>query len=146
MPASLYAAETRPQAFFKVLGDSYLRFVVHHRLVVNSAHRERHICFEPMPVHGLIPADGGRRQDAVVLMTAKEYLQQAYRLDNRINSNLAEISRLRELTKSISSPDFGEHFNPNHTTEAPFICSLERIWELERKIDAEIDLLVELKG
>ena len=79
-------------------------------------------------------------------MTAKEYLQQAYRLDNRINANLAEISRLRELTKSISSPDFGEHFNPNHTTEAPFICSLERIWELERKIDAEIDLLVELKG
>lgn len=30
-------------------------------------------------------------------MTAKEYLRQAYRLDHRINSDLAELERLRDM-------------------------------------------------
>ena len=41
-------------------------------------------------------------------MTAKEYLSQAYRLDQRINSNIEEISRLREMVCSISSPSWEE--------------------------------------
>ena len=32
-------------------------------------------------------------------MTAKEYLGQAYRLDQRINSKLEQVLSLRELTK-----------------------------------------------
>ena len=35
-------------------------------------------------------------------MTAKEYLSQAYRLDQRIDSNIAEITRLREMACGIS--------------------------------------------
>lgn len=30
-------------------------------------------------------------------MTAKEYLSQAYRLDQRINSNIEEVTMLREM-------------------------------------------------
>lgn len=37
-------------------------------------------------------------------MTAKEYLGQAYRLDQRINANLEEVARLREMASSVSSP------------------------------------------
>ena len=41
-------------------------------------------------------------------MTAKEYLSQAYRLDQRIDSNIAEITRLREMACGISSPSWEE--------------------------------------
>lgn len=34
-------------------------------------------------------------------MTAKEYLSQAYRLDQRINSNIEEVTMLREMASSI---------------------------------------------
>lgn len=78
-------------------------------------------------------------------MTAKEYLKQAYRLDHRINSDIAEMERLREIASSVGSPGFEEHYNPNCPTEASFVRSLERIWELQQKINAEIDKLVDLK-
>ena len=47
-------------------------------------------------------------------MTAKEYLSQAYRLDQRIDSNIAEITRLREMACGISvlggeSADLSQH-------------------------------------
>ena len=37
-------------------------------------------------------------------MTNKEYLHQAYRLDHKINSDIEELKRLREMSGSISSP------------------------------------------
>lgn len=78
-------------------------------------------------------------------MTAKEYLKQAYRLDHRINSDIAEMERLREMASSVSSPGFEEHFNPNRNTEAPFIHCMEKVWELQQKINKEIDKLIDLK-
>ena len=78
-------------------------------------------------------------------MTAKEYLRQAYRLDHRINSDLAELERLRDMEGGISSPSFEEHYNPNRNTEASFIRCLEKVWDLEMKIKTEIDKLISLK-
>lgn len=78
-------------------------------------------------------------------MTPKEYLKQAYRLDHRINSDIAELSRLREMSTSISSPSLGEKVQTNRNTDAPFVKCLERIYSLEEKINEEIDLLVNLK-
>ena len=78
-------------------------------------------------------------------MNAKQYLRQAYRLDQKINSDLAELSRLREMAASIGSPDFEEHYNPNCPTEAPFVKALEKVWEMQEKINAEVDMLVNLK-
>ena len=78
-------------------------------------------------------------------MTVKEYLHQAYRLDHRINSDIAEMERLREMACSVGSPGFEEHYNPNRSTDAPFVKSLEKVWELQKKIDDEIDRLVDLK-
>ena len=78
-------------------------------------------------------------------MTPKEYLKQAYRLDHRINSDIAELGRLREMSTSISSPGLGEKVQTNRNTDAPFVKCLERIYSLEEKINEEIDLLVNLK-
>ena len=79
-------------------------------------------------------------------MTAKEYLRQAYRLDHRIDSDIAEMERLREMACSIGAPGFEEHYNPNHPTEAPFVRAIEKVWKMEQKINTEIDRLVDLKA
>lgn len=79
-------------------------------------------------------------------MTAKEYLRQAYRLDNRINSDIAEMERLQEMAGSVGSPGFEEHYNPNRPNEAPFVRCLEKVWDLEQKINSEIDRLIDLKA
>lgn len=78
-------------------------------------------------------------------MKAKEYLKQAYRLDQRINSDIEEVGRLREMSTSISSPGFGEKVQTNRNTDAAFIKYLSRIYDLEEKINKEIDLYVYLK-
>lgn len=79
-------------------------------------------------------------------MTAKEYLSQAYFLDKRIDADIAEASALRRMASSIRSPSFEGHYDPNRSTEATFVRSLEKVWEMERKINDEIDRLVDLKA
>lgn len=78
-------------------------------------------------------------------MTSKEYLKQAYRLDQRIKSDIEELGRLRETVAGAGSPGFEEHRNPNRPTEAPYVQGVERICEMEEKINAEIDRFVDLK-
>ena len=78
-------------------------------------------------------------------MTVKEYLHQAYRLDQKINSDLAELASLREMSRSVSSPQLGERVQTSRKGDAPFVRCIEKIIELETKINAEVDLLVELK-
>ena len=78
-------------------------------------------------------------------MTAKEYLHQAYRLDHKINSDIEELQRLREMSCSISSPQLGDRVQTSRSTDAPFVKCLYKIQELEAKIDSEIDLFVDLK-
>ncbi|EMW6317260.1 DUF1492 domain-containing protein [Enterococcus faecalis] len=79
-------------------------------------------------------------------MKAKEYLHQAYRLDKRIQSNLEEMERLWELSTSVSSPSWGERVQTTRHTDALFIRYLERIEELQEKINNEVDHLVALKA
>jgi len=78
-------------------------------------------------------------------MTAKEYLRQAYRLDQKINSDLEEVAALREMASSVSSPQLSERVQTSRKGDAPFVRCLEKIMALEDKINKEIDLLVELK-
>lgn len=77
--------------------------------------------------------------------TAQRYLSKAHRLDQRIQLDQAELDNLRELASSVGSPGFDEHYNPNHASEAPFVETLEKIWEMERKISREMDRLISLK-
>ncbi len=79
-------------------------------------------------------------------MKAKEYLHQAYRLDKRIQSNIDEMERLRELSTSASSPSWGEKIQRTRHTDALFVRYLEKIEELQEKINDEVDNLVALKA
>ncbi len=77
-------------------------------------------------------------------MTTKEYLAQAYRIDQRINSKLEQIVSLRELaTKATSTlsdtPPSGTH--NVHSMEGIIV----KMMELENEINADIDLLIDLK-
>lgn len=79
------------------------------------------------------------------MMTAERYLSQAYRLDQRIQLDQAELDNLKTLAASVGSPGFDEHNNPNRPTDAPFVKTLERIWEMEQKIFTELSQLIHLK-
>ena len=80
-------------------------------------------------------------------MRAKEYLQQAYRLNQRINSDLREVGELRQIASSISSPQTQQdRVQTSHMNSAPFANALMRIWELENIIDSEIDRFVAMKN
>ncbi len=77
-------------------------------------------------------------------MTAKEYLGQAYRLDQRINSKLQQIESLRSLTMKVTASYDSEPVS--HTRN---VSSLEdtiiRLMEAENQINQQIDELVRLK-
>ena len=63
-------------------------------------------------------------------MTSKEYLRQAYRLDQKINSDIEEVARLREMAGSISSPVLGEKVQASRSGDAPFVRVVEKILAL----------------
>ena len=77
-------------------------------------------------------------------MTAKEYLGQAYRLDQRINSKLEQVMSLRDLaTKATSTlSDVAPSGTRNvHRMEDIIV----KIVDLENEINHDMDNLVDLK-
>ena len=78
-------------------------------------------------------------------MTVKEYLGQAYLLDKRIKSDTTELEELRLMSQTISSPGFEEHYNASKNTDAPYIKTLEKMFDMESKVMTEMNLLLELK-
>lgn len=80
-------------------------------------------------------------------MTSKEFLRQAYRLDQRIESDLRELDDLRRMSTSISSVDYSaDRVQASPRNEAPFVRALAQIEEMSNKINREIDRLVDLKA
>lgn len=77
-------------------------------------------------------------------MTAKEYLSQAYRIDQRINSKLEQIQSLRDLLTKTGSVMSDMPKNPNRG-ESRLENTMAKIIDMERGIDADIDRLVTLK-
>ena len=77
-------------------------------------------------------------------MTAKEYLGQAYRLDQRINSTLEQVLSLRDLTTkataTMSDMPGGGSRNVYRMQDI-----IGKIIDLENEINADIDQLVDLK-
>lgn len=77
-------------------------------------------------------------------MTAKEYLNQAYRLDQRINSKLEQVMSLRDLTikatATMSDMPSGGSRNAYRMQDI-----IEKIIDLENEINRDIDTLVNLK-
>lgn len=78
-------------------------------------------------------------------MTAREYLGQAYRLENKIQILRRRIEELQEMRGSVSSPGFEEHYNASRNTDAPFVKTIEKIVEYEKKYEEKMRLLLDLK-
>ena len=78
-------------------------------------------------------------------MTAKEYLSQGYRLEQRIKALGREIEDLRLLSFTISSPGFEEHYGTNRNTDAPFVKTINKILDMEVKQADLLERLISFK-
>ena len=78
-------------------------------------------------------------------MSTKDYLSQAYRIDQRINSKLAQVMSLRDLlgkaTGTLSGAPKAATPNP-HSMED----TIAKMVDLENEINEDIDTLVDLKA
>lgn len=74
-------------------------------------------------------------------MTAKEYLSRAYRFNEKINSNLRLIERLRDMATNITV-NLGEKVNGGKTGSQA--TTIEKIVDLQKKVNEETDSLVDL--
>ena len=77
-------------------------------------------------------------------MTAKEYLNQAYWLDRRIDSKLEQLSALSDMatkTTSIMSDDVVSHTRNVHSMQDIIV----KIVDMKAEINTDIDHLVDLK-
>lgn len=78
-------------------------------------------------------------------MNAKEYLSQVMHIDQRINSKLEQVMKLREAaTKATATlSDMPRPDSPNIQAMESTIC---KIVDLEREINEDVDRLVDLKA
>ena len=78
-------------------------------------------------------------------MNAKEYLSQAYLLEQQVQSKLAQIESLRSLASCITPRPTNQppvdHTRNVHSMEDTVL----KIMELNRELDAQIDELVDKK-
>lgn len=77
-------------------------------------------------------------------MTAKEYLSQAYRLDQRIDAKIAQVSSLNDLATKCTATLNGMPRNPNRGGSA-MADAVVKIISLQNEINEDIDKLVDLK-
>ena len=77
-------------------------------------------------------------------MNAKEYLSQAHRIDQRINSKLEQVRSLRALAEKATST-----MSNMPKSDTPNVSRLEEVIlkmiDLEEEINSDIDTLVDLK-
>ena len=77
-------------------------------------------------------------------MTAREYLSQAHRLDQRIDAKIAQIANLNELATKCTSTLTGMPRNPNRGSST-MADAVAKIVDLQAEINRDIDHLVDLK-
>ncbi len=75
---------------------------------------------------------------------AKEFLNRGRRLNELIDSRLREVSRLRQLAASVSSPPTDGERIEGGIPQSKVENSVVKIIALEEEINAEIDRLVEV--
>ena len=77
-------------------------------------------------------------------MKIKEYLMQAYRIDQRINSKLEQIAALHDLATKATVTFSDMPRNPNKGRSRVEDCVM-KIIEVQESLKADIDRLVETK-
>ena len=76
-------------------------------------------------------------------MTTKEYLSQAYRLDDEINTKLESLERLKSIAEKMTSVNSGMPHGASdpHSKEDVLI----KIADMDAEITADIDRLVDMR-
>lgn len=77
-------------------------------------------------------------------MTAKEYLEKAYRLNQVIDIKLEEVSALRSLATRVTTA-FGEDKIKTSKKRSPMEDVLVRLMDLENEVNTDIDRLISFK-
>lgn len=77
-------------------------------------------------------------------MNTKEYLSQAFRLNERINSKLEQIQSLNDLATNCSAVINDMPRNPNRGG-SPMADAIIKIISLQEEINDDIDKMVDLK-
>lgn len=79
-------------------------------------------------------------------MTAKQYLKQAYRLNELIECNRKELADLKELSTSTGAIDYAkDRVQTSQSADAPYTKIVMKIVELEEAINKDIEALFDLK-
>ncbi len=78
-------------------------------------------------------------------MTAKQYLQQAYRADKLIKHKMAELRSLRDLVLSMSAPTLCDFRRGSSDITPIFAKRIEKIEELEKELNEGIDRYIDLR-
>lgn len=78
-------------------------------------------------------------------MNAKDYLNKAYWLDQRINSKLEQIESLNALATKASSTLSDMPRSPNRAT-SKMADAIDKMIDLQTEINKDIDMLVDLKA
>ena len=77
-------------------------------------------------------------------MTAKEYLQQAYHLDQKIVSKQRQIEALREIATNCSPNMTGMPRNPS-PSRSPMADAIAKMIDIETELEHELAALLQLK-
>ena len=78
-------------------------------------------------------------------MTAKEYLSQGYRLEQRIKLLKMDIEYWQDLMTSVSSPSFEEHYSSNRPTDTPFVKTIFKVMEYQDQLNEKLELHIRLR-
>lgn len=85
------------------------------------------------------------REERKDRMSPKQYLRQAYRLNELLNSETEELSLLRQFVNNITTSDLSKKPSGSKNKDAPYTNAVNRIVDLEAKINREIDEYARLK-
>ena len=77
-------------------------------------------------------------------MTAREFLNQAYKLDQRINSKLEQLRTLNELALKVTGTVSGMPHGTDRSASGP-ADAIMKIIDLQAEINHEVDRLVDIK-
>ena len=79
-------------------------------------------------------------------MQAKEYLKQAYRLNELIQCDQQELDELRVLSRSLSGTDYSkDRVQTSPSTDAGYTKIVHKMMVLEDAINTEIENMLSLK-
>lgn len=79
-------------------------------------------------------------------MNAKQYLKQAYRLNELIKNNQQELDELQELSTNLPGTDYSkDRIQSSPSGDATYVRIVEKIVELEKIIQKDIEELLSLK-